>query len=142
MRPTSVTPLDDDPVRIFLRMLKSCGKKRMELSNRLWNDFLAGRLFSPASTRCFDSGQVLITPRAKRRLFEAEEPISDIVQKHCSGTWGNVTFGDTVLNDYALKFGGLVLSHHQVYERHVVMVATRMHQKETLVFLEEDLWLW
>lgn len=58
----------------------------------------------------FTLGRLLATPGALAALEEAGQTPLDVISRHVSGDWGDVSPSDKVLNDQALIDGSRILS--------------------------------
>lgn len=138
--PTAL-PLDDDCTKLLIRAVRHGASKRRVVLERLWEDFLAGRLFKSPSSRSIDTGEVIVTGWARKALLEADQQLEPLLEMHRTGQWCSILHDDELLNEYSLLNGGQVMSCHIMFPHMVVIIVTRLRQKKTLVLIDHDLWV-
>jgi hypothetical protein len=69
----------------------------------------------------FELGCTVATPAALAALEESQESGFTYLTWHLHGRWGDLTYGDMLANEYAVKNGGRVLSAYRL------KTGTRIH---------------
>lgn len=85
----------------------------------------------------FDAGAVLRTPAAMLALIKAGATESELIERHQSGDWGDVTDADRRRNDLALQQGGELLSLYRLKTNRYVLLVTAGDRRSTRVVLPE-----
>lgn len=91
----------------------------------------------------FSIGKLLATPAALETLEEANVDIIDLVERHISKDWGNLSDEDNRLNDEALHDGSRILSAYIVPTDVKIWIITEAEDDNgeraaTTVLLPED----
>ncbi len=70
----------------------------------------------------FDSGQLIITPLAKNLMQRYSIDPQRLLERHCSGDWGDQSYEDMEAWDIALKEGFSLISVYEVGDEEVWLV--------------------
>lgn len=81
-------------------------------------------------------GQIAITPAA----MNAIDPLSAAIclTLHRGGDWGEVTGGDRIANEEALRYGGRLLSVYKSMDGVIFWIITEADRSSTTILLPED----
>lgn len=85
----------------------------------------------------FAIGQLLATPAALASLEQAGISLFDLLARHVSGDWGDLSPEDVQANESALRYGNRLLSVYRVGDQtcYVITEATR---EATTVLLRSE----
>lgn len=84
----------------------------------------------------FPMGRILATPGALRAVRSDE--ITDALNRHRSGDWGDICHADKLRNDEALKSGGRLLSAYHASNRRKFWIITEADRSATTVLLPSE----
>lgn len=88
-------------------------------------------------TAKFDLGMVVITPRADDAL-QTKTRI-DLLARHASGDWGDLSHTDRTLNDHALASGDdRIFSAYTISDGTKIWIITERDRSATTILLPED----
>jgi hypothetical protein len=85
----------------------------------------------------FDSGQSIITPPAKDLMQRYSIDPHRLLERHCSGDWGDQSDQDKKAWDRALKEGFSLMSVYKVGDEEVWLV-TDVERPATVFLLSEE----
>jgi hypothetical protein len=88
----------------------------------------------------FDLGRVVATPGALEVLAATETNPTELLERHVSGDWGEVSPEDARENARSLKYGWRVMSSYPVGEGagRKVWILTEADRSSTCILLPED----
>lgn len=81
-------------------------------------------------------GQVVITSNAAQQLTQAE--VTQAIQRHANGDWGDVDGEDRIANDRAIQDGDRLLSVYHTANGIKFWIITEWDRSATTVLLPED----
>lgn len=81
-------------------------------------------------------GQVVITSNAAQQLPQAE--VTQAIQRHANGDWGDVDGEDRIANDRAIQDGDRLLSVYHTANGIKFWIITEWDRSATTVLLPED----
>ena len=93
---------------------------------------LAGR------TPKFDPGQVLATPGAIVAIEFARASAVELLRRHLSGDWGDLSEADKHLNDEALTTGGRILSAYTLADGETVWIISEADRSATILLTPDE----
>jgi hypothetical protein len=91
---------------------------------------------SPAKSRSFKLGQVVITPNAQSSLQAID--VQTALQRHAAGDWGDVDDHDRQENELSLREGFRLLSVYHAQDGTKFWIITEADRSSTCVLLPED----
>jgi hypothetical protein len=86
----------------------------------------------------FDLGQIVVTPRASALLAEWGQTAEDLIERHQSCDWGDVTEEERHINEFATTRAMNVVSCYTMPGGDQLTVFTRADRAYTLVHLRVD----
>jgi len=84
----------------------------------------------------FDLGEVVITPAAQAALAAAETSLDDLLARHRSGDWGEVTAPVREVNERGLLEHYNLQSTYALADGHRLVVVTNRDRSATMVHLD------
>ena len=81
-------------------------------------------------------GDWLIT-QAVREVFTANE-ITDCLQRHAKGDWGDILKPAQEINELAVKTGGRIISSYTFKDGRILRIHTDATRQFTVVFLPQE----
>jgi hypothetical protein len=81
----------------------------------------------------FELGQVIVTPQVCQWLDNHAVTVEELLERHCSGDWGNVSSTQASFNDEAIHQGMSLNSTYSLASGKSVNVFTRADRQHTLV---------
>ena len=85
----------------------------------------------------FELGHVGITIGARDIIQDSLDKLSEIINRHQSGDWGDLDEEDKSLQETALKFGARLLSVYTV-DGHKLWVITEADRSSTTILLPSE----
>ena len=85
--------------------------------------------------RLFSTGRILISQMASRHLDM--EVISNLLNRHKAGDWGDITQDDIRANDEALRTGARLMSVYVLDDRKWYVITEADRSSTTLLLAEE-----
>lgn len=91
----------------------------------------------PHSTgyRPFTPGRLLMTAGVAAVISESQ--ILNVLRRHLSCDWGEVSKGDKSLNDQALKYGGRLVSAYRSNGRRLLIITEEDRSATTVMLADE-----
>lgn len=86
----------------------------------------------------FDLGRVVVTPRASEALRAGGLKLEDLLNRHQSGDWGNVSDQTAEVNARAVQNGFALVSAYDMPTGERVTVFTRPDRTYTLVHVARE----
>jgi hypothetical protein len=87
----------------------------------------------------FPLGQVVSTPGAVRALMDERCALSDVLTRHVSGDWGELSAQDKAENELSLREGFRILSAYVLPRTRVKLwVITEADRSATTVLLPDE----
>ena len=86
----------------------------------------------------FDLGKVMITPGALDALKAAQQAPFELIQRHASGDWGDLTDEDKRENDISVKQGYLIFSIYNLKGGGKVWIITEADRSATTMLLPSE----
>ena len=83
----------------------------------------------------FELGQIVITPKAGELLRESGHTPQELLARHQSGDWGDVTEEERKLNEEGLAKPLNVISNYHLPNGHSVMVFTKADRSVTMLHI-------
>lgn len=90
------------------------------------------------NTPRFPLGQVVTTPGAKDALIAIGKDPTELLDRHASGDWGDLSPDDKAANDVALVDGSRILSAYNVTPDLTVWIITEADRSSTCFLLPEE----
>lgn len=84
------------------------------------------------------TGRVVATPGFMEVAQRTGTPITELLSRHMSKDWGEVSKEDWILNDEALKSGERLLSAYKLKDGTKVWVITEHDRSVTTLLLPEE----
>jgi len=84
----------------------------------------------------FDVGQVIVTPTASRALEASGQSADEVVLRHQSGDWGDVSEQERQVNEEALRRSYNLLSIYRTPAGQRVTIVTKGDRSLTLVHID------
>lgn len=81
----------------------------------------------------FDLGEVIVTPRASQLLAACGKHPDELLNRHRSGDWGDVTDAQRRLNDVGIKNKLSIVSSFDLDGANRVMIFTKADRSQTLM---------
>ncbi len=86
----------------------------------------------------FELGRVVITQEALAACLGEEVAPSELLARHVSGDWGDVSHEDAYQNEYGLRHGLRVLSSYPLPSGTRVWVITEADRSSTCILLPHE----
>ena len=86
----------------------------------------------------FALGIVCATPGALETLHTCHASFTDLVARHVTGDWGDLSEEDAARNELALAQGGRLLSVYLLDTHHTIWVITEADRSATTLLVPED----
>jgi len=86
----------------------------------------------------FPLGQVVSTPGAIKAFMEEGGCMSDFLQRHVTGDWGEISAVDKAANVLALATGERIMSVYRTARRKKFLIITEADRSSTCLLLPED----
>jgi hypothetical protein len=87
----------------------------------------------------FNPGQLLITPGAARAIeVSSGDSILQLLSRHLSGDWGDLSPEDRQENEFSLEHGFRLLSAYKLTSGERVWIITEADRSSTTVLLPEE----
>jgi hypothetical protein len=86
----------------------------------------------------FSLGQVVATPGALDALEEAGQQPRELLMRHASGDWGDLSAGDRAENERSLKEGRRLLSAYTLASGERLWVITEHDRSVTTLLLPDE----
>jgi hypothetical protein len=86
----------------------------------------------------FQLGEVLVTPRASQALAASSQSLDELLARHQSGDWGDVSAAERRLNDEGIAKRFNLVSNYRTRGGERLMVVTRADRGSTFVHLAPD----
>ncbi|MBX9789899.1 MAG: hypothetical protein K2Y37_13360 [Pirellulales bacterium] len=87
----------------------------------------------------FPLGEILVTPRARQALAASSQSIEELLARHQSGDWGEVTVDERRLNDEGVTKRFNLVSAYRTGNGERLMIVTKADRTTTLVHLSPDI---
>lgn len=85
----------------------------------------------------FPLGRVLATPGALNALVMAGQDPGELLERHQSGDWGDVSPADAAQNRRSVRYGWRILGAYQVGSQRI-WILTEADRSSTCLLLPED----
>ena len=86
----------------------------------------------------FDLGHVLATPGAIVAIEFARASLLELLRRHLTGDWGDLSDDDQRLNDEALTTGGRILSAYMLADGQRVWIITEADRSATILLTPDE----
>lgn len=86
----------------------------------------------------FELGQVVATPAAIVAIEFAHTTAHELLQRHMSGDWGDLSEEDKALNDRAVEEGERILSAYTLSEGERLYIITEWDRSATAILLASE----
>lgn len=86
----------------------------------------------------FQLGEVIVTPRAMQALAESALSLEDLLARHQSGDWGDISAAERRLNDEGVAQRFNLVSTYRTRHGDRLTVVTRADRGSTFVHLAPD----
>ncbi len=86
----------------------------------------------------FQLGEVVVTPRASQALAASAQTLDELLARHQSGDWGEVTAAERQLNDEGIDQRFNLVSNYRTCRGERLTVVTRADRGSTFVHLAVD----
>ncbi len=86
----------------------------------------------------FPGGQVVATPAALDALEYAEVPVKQLLDRHFSGDWGDISEADKQENELSVEKGFRIWSAYNLPTGVRVSIITEADRSATTVLLSEE----
>ncbi len=86
----------------------------------------------------FELGRVVVTREALAACLGEEVSPSELLARHVSGDWGDVSHEDAYQNEYGLKYGLRVLSSYPLPSGTRVWIITEADRSSTCILLPHE----
>ena len=86
----------------------------------------------------FQLGEVIVTPRASQALAESDQSLDELLARHRSGDWGDVSAAERRLNDEGVAKRFNLVSNYRTRCGDRLTVVTRADRGSTFVHLAPD----
>jgi hypothetical protein len=86
----------------------------------------------------FEIGDVHISDRVLSIFKEDLAGVTDLLERHRIGEWGDLTPSDKKVNEYSVDHGGVLLSAYNV-SGYKVFIATDADRHHTWIFIKNDI---
>src|SRR4051812_19238841 len=86
----------------------------------------------------FDPGHVLATPGAIVAIEFARASARELLHRHLTGDWGDLSDDDQLLNEEALESGGRILSAYMLADGETVWIITEADRSATTFLTPEE----
>lgn len=97
--------------------------------NRLATDYTKPR---------FELGATLVTPAAAAALEAAKVPEVLLLARHLHGDWGELSEGDRLQNELAVRLGLRIISSYPLPTGGKVWIITEANREATTILLPDD----
>ncbi len=87
----------------------------------------------------FPEGTVRVTPEALDAIHEAKEEMDDLLTRHITGDWGDVSKEESELNNLAIAEGQEILSAYYLPTGIEVWIVTDAERTFTTLQLPDDI---
>ncbi len=91
-----------------------------------------------SSTPKFPHGQIVGTPGAIQALEQHNVTAAQLLDRHCSGDWGQLDPEDMLANEDGLKFGERLLSNYPLATNCRIWIITERDRSVTTLLLPEE----
>ena len=89
--------------------------------------------------KIFEPGQVLVSDRLLALSEKKEIPFMDLLQRHVTGDWGEVTTDEKMSNVFGYhQPGGDLKGRYKVQDHHVIII-TAPDRSKTMIMHETEL---
>jgi hypothetical protein len=88
--------------------------------------------------KILELGQVVATPGALKALEESGEQPCDLLRRHASGDWGDLSLEDRQENEYSLIHGFRLLSAYTLRTGVKLWVITEADRSATTVLMPDE----
>ena len=86
----------------------------------------------------FELGQVVGTPSALEALVEADQNPFELLHRHITGDWGDLSEEDKAENEFLVKKGVQILSAYELKTGKKVWVITEWDRSVTTILLPNE----
>ena len=86
----------------------------------------------------FELGEVVATLAAMEAVEEAGHDLEQVLKRHATGDWGDVTEFDRIQNEEALELGGRLLSVYKLGHDIELWVVTDENRGKTILRLSDE----
>lgn len=94
--------------------------------------------FDTERTPKFSLGQIVATPAALVQLEAYKVVPFDLLARHVSGDWADLSTEDAQSNDVALQTGGRLLSSYRIAPNTTIWIITEWDRSVTTLLRPED----
>lgn len=81
----------------------------------------------------FETGTIVVTPRAEGVLAEAGVPLAEFLRRHAEGDWTELNADQRALNEEGLRSGFNIVSHYRLPLGQRLMLVTLGDRSCTMV---------
>ncbi len=93
---------------------------------------------STKTTPLFDLGRVVATPGALEALRLAGQSAHEMLHRHVSGDWGDVSTDDARENDLSVRQGFRILSSYRLPAGATIWIITEADRSATTLLLPDE----
>jgi hypothetical protein len=86
----------------------------------------------------FDLGQVVATPAAIVAIEFAHSSAIELLQRHVTGDWGDLSAEDKALNDRAIEKGERIVSAYTLADGERLYIITEWNRSVTTILLASE----
>jgi hypothetical protein len=86
----------------------------------------------------FSLGQVVATPGALAALEQAGQDASELLARHASGDWGELSDEDRKVNEFSVEHGFRLLSSYTLRNGVKMWIITEADRSSTCLLLPEE----
>lgn len=85
------------------------------------------------SVRRFDTGTIVVTPRAEAVLSESGQSLQEFLRRHSEGDWNELNADQRALNEEGVRQGFNVVSHYRLAHGKRLMLVTLGDRSCTMI---------
>jgi hypothetical protein len=86
----------------------------------------------------FDLGQLVATPGALAALEKTGQSAMELLSRHVSGDWGDLSEDDKQENQLSLSIGRRLMSSYQTYANDTIWIITEFDRSLTTLLLPSE----
>jgi hypothetical protein len=85
------------------------------------------------AVRRFDTGTIVVTPRAEAVLSQAGQSLQEFLRRHAEGDWTELNADQRALNEEGVRQGFNVVSHYRLAQGKRLMLVTLGDRSCTMI---------